>query len=387
MRPGIDVLLSDSAHLVRGARVALLTNQAGVDRSGRRTLDRLRAAGVRVEALFSPEHGFRGREDRPNLPDAVDSATGLPIYSLYTGARPPRLAALDSVDAVLIDLQDIGARYYTYVASAALLMREAARHKRRVVVLDRPNPLGGVLMQGNTRADTAPLAELVGVLPVPMRHGMTVAELLSLANDVYAIGARLAPVPVAGWRRDVAFDATSLPWVAPSPNMPSLESAWHYPGTCLFEATNLSVGRGTPIAFQVIGAPWLEPERLLRVVGAVGSGADTGVWRGVELVPHAFTPNGPTDKKYDGVAVRGLRLRVTDRAVYDPTRAAVALLAGLKALHGDSLQILAASFDRLAGSPTLRAALLAGQPARAIWAGWEAALDRFRDRRAKYLLY
>lgn len=384
-RPGIDVLLADSAHLIRGRRLALLTNHTGIDLAGRRDVDRLTAGGYQLRALFSPEHGFLGTEDRPGLPDAVDSATGLPIYSLYGGSRPPDFTALDGVDAVLIDLQDIGARYYTYVSTAVQLMREAARRGKRVVVLDRPNPIGGELAQGNVRAAAAPLDVFVGTLPVPMRHGLTLGELVRMANDVYTIGADLVVVPAAGWHRAAYFDATGLPWVKPSPNMPDLESALHYAGTCLFEGTNLSVGRGTPVAFQVVGAPWLDTVRVLEHLRGSGFGARGA--GGVEVVGADFTPRAPTDGKYDAISLHGIRLRVTDRSVYDPTRLAVALLAALRAVHGDSLRFRQAAFDRLAAGPELREAIVAGRAPRAIWASWEAALGAFRATRAKYLLY
>src|SRR5712671_5250585 len=249
-RPGIEVLLTDSAHLVAGKRVGLLTNQTGVDRTGRRTVDVLAAdPSVRLVMLFSPEHGLRGTDDRPGAARAVDSATGLPIYNLYAPKQRSDSAALDSLDAVLVDLQDIGARYYTYVSTAVILMERAARRGKRVLVLDRPDPLGGDLVQGNVRERPAAEQTFVGFLPVPMRPGMTLGELMLLANDVLGIRARLTVVPAAGWRRDMYFDATGLPWVRPSPALPELESALHYPGTCLFEGTNLSVGRGTPLPF------------------------------------------------------------------------------------------------------------------------------------------
>ena len=386
VRPGIEVLLADSAHLVRGRRLALLTNHTGIDRAGRRDVDVLRAAGHRVRALFSPEHGFHGTEDREGLPDAVDSASGLPIYSLYPGSRPPNYGVLDSVDVVLIDLQDIGGRYYTYVSTAVQLMREAAKRQKRVVVLDRPNPVGGQRQQGNVRKDTASLEILVSTLPVPMRHGLTLGELVRLADEAYAIRADLVVIPAAGWRRDVLFDATGLLWVKPSPNMPDLESAMHYPGTCLFEGTNLSVGRGTPFAFQVIGAPWLDPRRIIAQLQGAGS-EERSALTGVEVTATEFTPRSPTDGKYDGVALRGLRLRVTDRAAYDPTRLAVALLAALRGVQGDSLRVRAAAFDRLAAGPELREGILAGNAPRLIWADWDAALAAFQSRSAKYLLY
>ena len=387
VRPGIDVLLSDSLHLVAGKRVVLLTNHTGVDRAGHRDVDVLYGhTAIRLTALFSPEHGFRGLEDRPGLPDAVDSATGLPIYSLYGGSRPPNYAALDSADVALVDLQDIGARYYTYPATATQLMRQAARRGVRVVVLDRPDPVGGEAVQGNVHAEVAdPDTALVGFLPVPMRHGMTLGELLRLANDALGLHADLVVVPAAGWRRGLYFDATGLPWIKPSPNMPDLESAFHYPGTCLFEGTNLSVGRGTPFAFQVVGAPWLDPEAVLaRLRDAGGGMGDATV--GVQVTATDFTPNGPTDGKYAGVPLKGLRLRVTDRARYDPTRLAVALLAAIRAAHPDSFRF-GRRFDQLAAGPELRVALEAGQSVTAIWARWAAPLAAFRATRAKYLLY
>jgi uncharacterized protein YbbC (DUF1343 family) len=383
VRPGIEVLVSDSAHLIAGKRLGLLTNHTGIDRQGRRDADVLIAHGFRLTALFSPEHGFRGTDDRPGLPDGVDSATGLPIYSLYGGSRAAARAALDSVDVLLIDLQDIGARYYTYPATAASLMRDAARAGggKRVIVLDRPDPVGGVAVQGNVRVQVAnPDSILVGFLPIAMRHGMTLGELERMANDVLHTGADLVVVPAAGWTRAAAFDATGLPWVKPSPNMPDLESALHYPGICLFEGTNLSVGRGTGFAFQVIGAPWLDADAVRRRLPTAAMG-------GVEVTSFTFTPHMPTDRKYDGVELRGLRFRVVDRERYDPTHLAVALLVAIREVHRAAFQFRAASFDQLAAGPALRLAVEAGRPAADIWATWDDDLTRFRSLRAKYLLY
>jgi len=387
VRPGIDVVLADSAHLIAHKRLGLLTNQTGVDAARRRDVDVLIAGGYRVTALFSPEHGFRGLEDRSGLPDALDSASGLPIYSLYGGTPLSRLGALDSLDALLVDLQDIGARYYTYPASATQLMREAARRGKPVIVLDRPNPIGGDVAQGNVRARAGdPDSAFVGFLPIPMRHGMTLGELLRLANDRLRLHVALTVVPAAGWRRSLYYDATGLPWVKPSPNMPDLESAMHYPGTCLFEGTNLSVGRGTSLAFQLVGAPWLDTAAVLRQLRAAGGGMRDAL-RGVEVAAVTFTPDAPTDGKYGGVALRGIRLRVTDRTRYDPTKTAVALLAALRAVHRDSLRFNERSFDRLAAGSDLRRALVAGRSPAAIARAWEPALARFRRARAPYLLY
>ncbi|HTY05146.1 MAG TPA: DUF1343 domain-containing protein [Gemmatimonadales bacterium] len=378
VRPGIEVVVTDSAHLIRGKRIGLLSNQSGVDRHGVRDVDLLRGAGFQVTALFGPEHGFQGAEDRPGLADGVDSATGLPIYSLYGGSEAKARAALDSVDVVLIDLQDIGARYYTYPASATSLIREAAALGKPVVVLDRPDPVGGDLTQGNVRVRIGdPDTDFVGFLPVPMRHGMTLGELLRLATAQLGLQVRLTVVPAAGWRRGEAYDSTGLPWVRPSPNLPDLESAFHYPGLCLFEGTNLSVGRGTPFAFQVVGAPWIDPEALRRALGPAA---------GVAIDTVRFTPAHPTDGKFDGVALGGLRFRVTDRRTYDPTRLAVRLLVALRRLYPSRFEFRPAHFDRLAG-PALRPAVERGESAAAITRRWDADLRRFRRLRAKYLLY
>ncbi len=336
---------------------------------------------MRLTLLLSPEHGFRGTEDRPGLPHAVDSATGLPIYSLYGPKQTPESVPLAGLDAVLIDLQDIGARYYTYVSTAVILMQRAAQQGVPVIVLDRPNPLGGGAVQGNVRAKPAAEQTFVGFLPIAMRHGMTLGEMLLLANDALGIGARLTVVPAAGWRRDMYFDATGLPWVKPSPNMPDLESALHYPGTCLFEGTNLSVGRGTPLAFQVIGATWVDAEAVIRRLKD-GEGLD-----GVELVADTLTPHAPSDMKNDGVRINVIRLHVTDRARYDPTHTAVALLAAFRAVHPDSLKFVVERFDLLAAGPELRQAILAGQGPEGVWGAWDTGLERFRGVRGKYLLY
>src|SRR5260370_2644547 len=247
-----------------------------------------------------------------------------------------------------MDRRDGGARYYSSPATAVLLMREAARRGRPIVVLDRPDPVGGVAVQGNVPARPEPVLGPGDVLAVPMRHGMTLGELLRMANVVHAIHAAVTVVPAAGWRRGQFHDATGLPWVRPSPNMPDLESAFHYPGTCLFEGTNLSVGRGTAFAFQAIGAPWLDAAAVLARLRAV---ARQGLLAGVRVSGVAFTPQAPSDGKYDGVPVAGLRLRVTDRSRYDPTGAAVALLAAIRAVHRDALRFDAPRFDRLPAPP------------------------------------
>jgi len=250
--------------------------------------------------------------------------------------------------------------------------------------------LGGREVQGNVRARAGdPDSAFVGFLPVAMRHGMTLGELARMANDVLGLGADVVVVPAAGWQRNMPYDQTGLPWVKPSPNLPDLESARHYPGLCLFEGTNVSVGRGTGFAFQVIGAPWLDADLVLNRLMQPGDWRQSRGWAlaGVLVTKAVFTPRQPSDGKYDGEELWGLRVRVTDPKQYDPTRLAVALLAAIRASDPRDLKINAESFDRLAAGPELRQALDAGRPAWQIWATWEDDLARFRAARGKYLLY
>jgi uncharacterized protein YbbC (DUF1343 family) len=376
VRPGIDVLLTDSLHLVAGRRVGLLTNQTGVDAQGQSDVERLLHAGVRLTALFSPEHGFRGVLDQENIGQGVDSATGLPIYSLYGEVRAPTPAMLRDVDVLLVDLQDIGSRTFTYLSTTLLTLQAAAPMGKPVIVLDRPDPVGGVAVQGPL-LDTA-FASFVGFLPVPVRHGMTIGELARLGAARLGVSGSLTVVPAAGWTRDQWFDDTGLPWVRPSPNMPDLESATHYPGTVVLEGTNLSVGRGTPIAFQVVAAPWLDPVRVRALVGDVA---------GVMMRDTVITPQSPTDGKYPGQRLPALRLRATDRRVYDPTLLAARLLAAVHSAHPDRLTFNAAGFDRLAGGRAWRLAVEAGQSGDAVWRVWQPGIAEFKRMREAYLLY
>jgi uncharacterized protein YbbC (DUF1343 family) len=372
------VLLSDSLQVVRGRRVGLVTNQAGVDAQGISDVTRLRSAGVQLVALFSPEHGFRGAADPgATVASSIDSATGLPIYSLYGRSTAPTDAMLDGVELLLVDLQDVGARYYTYLFTTIEVMRAAAGRGIRVVVLDRPDPIGSPV-QGNV-LDTA-FRTPVGQLAVPMRYGMTLGELARLARADLGLTTELGVVPVAGWRRSVPLDAAGLPFVAPSPNLRSLESLYHYPGVCLFEGTNLSVGRGTDAPFEQIGAPWLDTAAVLARVRAAAL-------PGVRFAGVTFTPSHPGDGKYADTALAGIRLAVTDRSVYDPTATAVHLLAAVRAVHGERFGWIPKHFDRLAGGAGLREQIEAGTAAGTIVAGWVGELDRFKTRRRPFLLY
>ncbi len=380
VRPGIEVLLADSAHIIRGRALGLVTNHTGVTRDGATTADLLAAwPEAELVALFSPEHGIRGSEEAGVVvASSVDARTGLPVHSLYGQTRKPTPDMLKGVEMLVFDIQDVGARYFTYVSTMALAMEAAADAGIPFVVLDRPNPLGGELVQGAV-LDTA-YASFVGLYPVPARHGMTVGELARLFNERFRIGARLHVVPGAGWRRDSWFDETGLPWVAPSPNMPSLASATHYPGTCLFEGTNLSVGRGTDIPFQVVGAPWLDGSDVAVRLSERGLA-------GVRFEPVTFTPSAPGDGKFDGQSVQGVQFVVTDRGKYDPVITGVAALLESRRMSGERWEWSSEHFDRLAGTGTLRTDIDSGASLEELTAAWDGEIRRFLELRRPYLIY
>src|SRR2546423_6646432 len=306
VRPGISVLMSDSIGLVRGRRVGLLTNQTGVDERGVSDIERLRdetarSADVHLVTLFSPEHGIRGTEDRENLASGIDARSGLVVHSLYTNtAIAPPDSTLRDLDVLVVDLQDIGTRTWTYVGSMLYAMRAATRHQLPIVVLDRPNPVAGVHVDGpmlepalanpNEQSAARP-ARPYALYPTPLRHGMTMGELARYLNAAVRVRADLHVVPVDGWRRAQWFDETGLPWVRPSPNLPTLASAIVYPALVAFEGTNVSVGRGTPDAFQRFGAPWLRADSVVVLLNGRGL-------PGVRFERSDFTPQAPTDGKY-----------------------------------------------------------------------------------------
>ena len=377
VRPGVDVLLADSLALVRGKRIGFVTNIAAVDANGVSAITRLRAAGLQLVALFAPEHGFtESAAPGEQVAFGRDAASNAPIYSLYGQTMAPTDSMLTGIDVMVIDLPDVGARYYTYIATTIEVMRTAGRHRIPVIVLDRPNPIGGA-MQGNV-LDTA-YSSMVGRLAVPMRHGLTLAEAARLAQADLHLAVDLHVVPVVGWHRDQFFDETGLPFRAPSPNLQSVEALFDYPGTCLFEGTALSVGRGTDAAFRQLGAPWLDTTAVLARVNALHL-------PGVAFAAVSFTPRQPGDKKFADSLVAGIRWQVTDRKRFDPTVAAVHLLAIIRSVHPDRISI-GGSFDRLAGGLALREALLRGDAPEAIVATWTPALTAYRARVTPFLLY
>lgn len=380
---GIDGLLRDSVHIVRGRRVGLITNHTGQSWPGgaaRSTIDQLAESGaLDLVALFSPEHGIRGgAEAGEAVASEVDRRTGLPIHSLYGETRQPTPEMLADIDVLAFDIQDIGTRYYTYVWTMALAMRAAGGAGVEFLVLDRPNPIGGKVVQGNVLDPE--YATFVGLYPVPMRHGLTAGELARMLVGEFGVEVELRVVPVEGWSRNEWYDETGLPFVPPSPNMPSLESATHYPGTCLFEGTNLSVGRGTDRAFQQIGAPWMDEQAIAGRLNALRL-------PGVRFEPVVFEPTSPGDRKFGGEQVRGIRFITTDRERYDPTRAAVAALIEVHRDHADRLEWYVSHFDRLAGTDRVRHEVLAGSELETVTAGWDQESRAFESARRPYLLY
>lgn len=397
VRPGITVLLADSIHLIRGKRIALLTNQTGVDAKGRRDVDLLRTdrhardANAQLVLLFSPEHGFAGTVDHPGIGTTTDRASGLQVLSLYGahGTEPPPESAIASVDVILVDLQDVGSRTWTYDGAMLYTMRAAARAKKPIVILDRPNPITGSIVEGPmldsalaNPSDPAPGHPGIAwaLYPIPLRHGMTMGELARFYNSELGIGADLHVVPAAGWTREVWFDRTNLPFVAASPNLQSLHAELLYTGLVAFEASNLSVGRGTNLAFQRIGAPWLDANRVIAML------RDRGV-KGVRFTAEDFTPQNPGDNKYGGQTIHGIRVEVTERNELKTARLCAQLLSTIHAVHPTQLTLDTLRFDRLFGSTAVRQAILRGEDPDAVIDRTYGPTYAFRQRVTKYLLY
>jgi uncharacterized protein YbbC (DUF1343 family) len=381
--PGLEVLVRDSLALVRGKRLGLITNQTAVTRSGEHAADLLaRTAGVRLVALFSPEHGIRGTaEGGASVESGRDTRTGLPVFSLYGKTQRPTAEMLQGVDMLLFDIQDIGARPYTFVWTMAMALEEAAKRHIPFVVLDRPNPITGAmegpLMEMEMRNVGQPIT---GYYPVPLRHGMTVGEIARYLNGEYRLGADLHVIPAEGWRPSTWFDETGLRWVNPSPNIRSLEAALNYSGLVLFEATNLTVGRGTDRPFSYVGAPWLRTGPLLGAVARYDL-------PGVTLDSVTIVPKGEGYVPFRGERVHALRLTVTDRDAYRPVWTTLVLLSEIRRLQPGDFKVTDEGFTQMLGSRWAREAFDRGTDPHEIWRRWESELQRWSAVRAKYRLY
>ncbi len=371
---GIDVLQRDGFRPLQGRRVGLITNHTGVNRAGIGTARLLKEApGVQLVALFSPEHGPRGELDVTGIPDSRDPQTGVPVFSLYGKTRRPTAEMLQGIDSLVFDVQDVGARFYTYVTTMGYAMQAAARHKLRFVVLDRPNPTGAIDAAGPVLDPGR--ESFVAFHPIAVRHGMTVGELARMFNDELRLGLDLVVIRVEGWRRQDFFDATGLRWINPSPNMRSLRAAILYPGVCLLEPTNVSVGRGTDTPFELFGAPWLDGPRL------AGELSRSGL-PGIRFEPVTFTP---TSSVFEGRQCGGVKMVLTDRQAIEPMRVGVTIAYHLRRQHPTAWE--ARKLDVLLGHRAALEALLGGKNVAEIEATWQAGLAEFRKRRARYLLY
>jgi uncharacterized protein YbbC (DUF1343 family) len=332
-----------------------------------------RADGVQLVAMFSPEHGIQGRLDVAEIGDSHDDATGVPIYSLYGETRRPTAASLQGLDTLVFDIQDIGTRFYTYISTMQYALQAAAENDLRFVVLDRPNPINGVDVAGPVLDEG--LQSFVGCHPLPVRHGMTVGELARMFRAELRLSVDLQVIPVEGWRRADYFDRTGLVWINPSPNMRSLTQALLYPGIGLLETTNLSVGRGTDTPFEVLGAPWLDGVALARRLNAAGL-------PGVRFVPIRFTP---TASRFGGEPCGGVNVLVTDRAGFRPVRTGLEIARVLASDYPETWQTQ--HLGRLLADASTRDALLADRSIASIEAGYQDELQRFQQRRRRYLIY
>ncbi len=382
---GSEQLLASSR--LNGLRVGILANPASIDHGFIHVVDRLGAApNFKLGAIFGPQHGFRSdlQDNMIESPHANDPRRNVPIFSLYSETREPTPEMLSLIDVLVVDIQDVGARIYTFVYTMANCLRAAARARVPVIVCDRPNPIGGVDVEGPT-LDPG-YESFVGQFRMPMRHGMTVAELARLFNEHFKIGAELEVVPMQGWSRDMYFDATDVPWVMPSPNMPTLDTAIVYPGTVLFEGTMLSEGRGTTRPFELIGAPWLDGGALALRMNRVGL-------HGVHFREATFEP---TFQKHARTTCGGCQIHVTSRADFAPVEVGVSLLREIYGLAPDRFKWREPPYeyendkmpiDILAGSPTLREQIEAQVPLTQIVASWAPGEAEFAELRRPYLLY
>ena len=371
---GLDALAAQNFQPLAGKRVGLITNHTGIDRQGRRNIDLMKSAGINVVALFSPEHGITGKEDRSGIGDSADPATGIKIFSLYGNTQRPTPEMLRGIDALVFDIQDVGVHFYTYETTMAYAMESAAKAGIAFYVLDRPNPVTGVRVEGPLldAANTSFVGYFVGL---PVRHGMTMGELAQLFNAENKIGANLTVIPIEDWHRGDWFDATDLPWVDPSPNMRSLKAAILYPGIGMLEYARISVGRGTDAPFEQIGADFIGGRELAAYL-------NQRQIPGIRVYPTGFTP---ADSNFKGVRIEGVRFEIVNRELVDATRLGLEIAAALQKLYPGKIDW--AVNKRLIGSDEVIRRLQAGDDPRSIQQGIQDSVAAFVALREKYLIY
>lgn len=372
---GLDVLVEQKFAPLRGKRVGLLTNHTGLARDGERNIDLMLAAGVKITALFSPEHGIAGQQDDEKVQNSIDAKTGIAVHSLYlAGRRRPTPEMLKDVDALVYDIQDIGARFYTYSCTMRYALEEAAKAHREFIVLDRPNPITGVHVEGPMLDHD--LESFVGCFNMPLRHGLTFGEMAQMMNVELKLGLKLTVIPMRGWSRGDWLDSANLLWIDPSPNMRSLNAAVLYPGVAMIEAAkNYSVGRGTDAPFEQIGADWIRGSELARFL-------NSRYVPGVRFYPARFTPNA---SNFSGKPVQGVRMIVTERNALDSTRLGLEIAFALQKLYPGQVNFEVNRF--LIGNRKIIEALKAGQDPRTLVQGMEDDVQNFVSRRSPYLLY
>lgn len=383
---GCDIVLRESCGSLAGKRVGLLANPASVTGSLTSTLEVLLSCGIRVDRIFGPQHGIHG-DTQANMIEwkgFTDPASGIPVHSLYGARRAPEPGELDGLDCVVIDLPDVGARPYTYLWTSLLMMRACAAAGIEVVVFDRPNPIGGETVEGPLLDER--FRSFVGLFPLAMRHGLTIGEALAMMNSSEKNACSLRIVRMKGWKRGMHFEGTGQPWVLPSPNMPTSDTALVYPGAVLLEGTNLSEGRGTTKPFEVAGAPWIEPRAFVAELASFGLA-------GVVFRPLHFTPAWD---KYANEPCGGIQIHVADRDEFRPVRCGAAIVAAAARLHHDRFRWSAPPYeyeynlppiDIISGSAALRERIDAGRDISLLFDDWRADEERFRADRARFLLY
>jgi uncharacterized protein YbbC (DUF1343 family) len=385
---GAEILIEKHLDLIKGKKIGIVTNHTGILPDGRHIVDVLNEIeGVKIVALFGPEHGIRGEvPDGKSISHGVDAKTGIPVFSLYGEVKKPTEEMLKDIDVLIFDIQDVGARFYTYISTMSYCMEACAEMGKKFIVLDRPNPIRGVYVDG-------PILEprfksFVGLHPIPVAHGMTVGELAKMFNDEgwleNAVKADLTVVKMENYSRRMWFDQTGLPWVKPSPNMMTLKTAIVYTATCFIEGTNVSEGRGTQHPFEWIGAPWIDGEKLAKELNHYKL-------PGVKFEPISFTPTDiekvTVDPKYEGEKCGGVYLNVYDREKFEPVKVGVYILYALKKLYPDKFKWRTAGQDRLWGTDKVRLMIDEGKKPDEIIKTWEDDVKKFLSIRQKYLLY
>ena len=380
VKTGLDNI-SSYKHIFRDKRVGIITNHTAYDRNGRYIIDIFKnMPEATVTAAFGPEHGIKGLEqDAVKVADADESEWKIPVYSLYGKHLKPTKEMLENLDVLVFDIQDIGARFYTYVYTMSYAMEAAAEQGKIFVVLDRPNPINGSVVEGNILDER--FSSFVGLYPIALRHGMTAGELATMFNEQgwlkNGVKAELFVVPVKGWKRNMWYDQTGLKFIKPSPNMGSLETAAIYPGMCLFEGTNVSEGRGTDSPFLQFGAPWIDSEKLVNELNGLQL-------KGLRFEPVSFVPE---ILKYKGETCNGARIVITDRDRIESFWSGVKVVNKIYQMYTDTLEFKPGHFDRLCGTDKVRKAIVEGKDLTELRASWQKQLDEFLKIRSRYLLY